>query len=103
MIAALKQSSFSASRHLGLTSLVAASAWRRQRLLVLCYHGVSLEDEHQWDPELYISPRALSRRLDALDRAHCAVLALDDAVERLYAGTLPARAVTITFDDAYYD
>jgi peptidoglycan/xylan/chitin deacetylase (PgdA/CDA1 family) len=103
MIAVLKQSSFSASRCLGLTSLVAASAWRRERLLVLCYHGVSLEDEHEWDPELYISPAALGRRLDALTHAHCAVLPLEEASRRLYAGTLPERAVTITFDDAYYD
>ena len=30
---------------LGLNHLVLRSRWRRERLLILCYHGVALDDE----------------------------------------------------------
>ena len=71
--------------------------------MILCYHGVSLADEHEWNPTLYISPRTLTRRLDALRRLGCTVLSLPEAVDRLYAESLPQRAVVLTFDDGYYD
>jgi hypothetical protein len=42
----------------GVGALVGGSRWRRSRLLILCYHGVSLGDEHGAAPELYIPPRS---------------------------------------------
>lgn len=39
--------------------------------------------------------------LDALDEADAQVLPLEEAVTRLRAGTLPPRAVALTFDDGY--
>src|SRR5688572_25900505 len=103
MIRTLKRSSLTVSKHLGLTSLLAHSAWRRERLMILCYHGVSLRDEHQWHPGLYVSAAHLDRRLALLRRNQCTVLPLDEAIERLYANDLPDRAVALTFDDGYYD
>lgn len=103
VVAQLKKCSFQLSNQIGLTRRLASSVWRQQRLLVLCYHGVSLIDEHRWNPELYISPATLAHRLDTLERLGCAVLPLDEAVARLYAGTLPPRAVTLTFDDGFHD
>jgi len=84
-------------------SFVLSSAWRRERLLILCYHGVSLEDEHVGLPELYVSPAQFRRRLERLREMRCSVLPLDEAVHRLYAGTLPERSVAITFDDGFHD
>jgi peptidoglycan/xylan/chitin deacetylase (PgdA/CDA1 family) len=103
MIAALKQSSFSVSKQLGLTGLVAHSEWRRRRLLILCYHGIALEDEHRWDPQLYVPAAHLDRRLALLKRNDCTILPLNEAIQRLYRGDLPKRAVALTFDDGYYD
>jgi peptidoglycan/xylan/chitin deacetylase (PgdA/CDA1 family) len=41
--------------------------------------------------------------MEALRRMGCAVLPLDDALDGLYSGRLPAKAVVITFDDGGYD
>lgn len=103
MIGTLKRSSLALSRQLGLSEFVADTGWRRQRLLILCYHGVSLDDEHLWNPSLYVSPEHLDRRLALLRENRCAVLPLAEALERLYRGDLPDRAVALTFDDGYYD
>jgi peptidoglycan/xylan/chitin deacetylase (PgdA/CDA1 family) len=103
VLASLKQSSYNLSNRLGLSGLVADSAWRRERLLILCYHGVSLDDEHRWRPDLYVAPEQLERHLGMLGRMGCTVLPLGEAVARMYARDLPGRAVAITFDDGYYD
>jgi peptidoglycan/xylan/chitin deacetylase (PgdA/CDA1 family) len=99
----LKQASLHAMKSLGGFQLLLDSAWRRRRLLILCYHGVSLADEHEWNPSLYMPPEALRRRLEILRASRCAVLPLGEAVQRLYAGTLPGRSVVVTFDDGYFD
>lgn len=87
----------------GLFSVTAESAWRSRRLLILCYHGISLEDEHQWSPELYMSAHMFADRMQLLKDGKYAVLPLDDAIQRLYSGTLPERSVSITFDDGMHD
>jgi peptidoglycan/xylan/chitin deacetylase (PgdA/CDA1 family) len=79
------------------------SHWRHERLLILCYHGTSLEDEHLWRPRLYIQPQKLEQRLESLKEGHFSVLPLGEALQRLRAGTLPARSVALTFDDGTYD
>jgi peptidoglycan/xylan/chitin deacetylase (PgdA/CDA1 family) len=90
-------------QRLGITSRVASSEWRRRRLLILCYHGIARFDEHLWNPNLYISAGDFARRMELLRANRCAVLPLDEAVDRLYRDDLPERAVVLTFDDGYYD
>jgi peptidoglycan/xylan/chitin deacetylase (PgdA/CDA1 family) len=92
-----------AARRLGLSSHLLNSNWRRERLSILCYHGTSHYDEHLWAPRLYITPVMLRERMQALKDLNCNVLPLDSAVKMLYRGTLPRRAVVITFDDGLYD
>ena len=86
----------------GASRLLSGSPWRRRRLLILCYHGISRYDEHEWGG-LYISPETLRRRMELVARSGCHVLPLSEAVERLQNGALPDRAVVITFDDGFYD
>jgi peptidoglycan/xylan/chitin deacetylase (PgdA/CDA1 family) len=86
----------------GASFLLSGSGWRRQRLLILCYHGVSMYDEHEW-ADLYVSAETFRRRMELIARAGCNVLPLSEAVERLQSGTLPDRAVVITFDDGLHD
>ncbi len=87
----------------GISQLALNTAWRRQKLLILCYHGISLEDEHQCDASLYMAPELLRQRFEHLRKAGAKVLPLGEAVARLYEGNLPPRSVAITFDDGFYD
>jgi peptidoglycan/xylan/chitin deacetylase (PgdA/CDA1 family) len=79
------------------------SGWRARRLLVLCWHGISLDDEHCWRPGLYVSPRRFRRRLEAIRNSGCSVLPLSEGLERLWRGCLPPKSVVLTFDDGFYD
>jgi peptidoglycan/xylan/chitin deacetylase (PgdA/CDA1 family) len=87
----------------GIFNLVENSRWRKQRLLILCYHGIALEEEHKWIPSLYMHPDLFEQRLDALRAGNYSVLPLAEAIERLYRNDLPPKAVAITFDDGTYD
>jgi peptidoglycan/xylan/chitin deacetylase (PgdA/CDA1 family) len=99
----LKQAPLLAFKMLGGFERMLDSAWRRKRLLILCYHGVSIDDEHQWNPAMYVTADALRRRFEILRDARCAILPLQDALKRLYTTSLPPRSVAITFDDGYFD
>jgi peptidoglycan/xylan/chitin deacetylase (PgdA/CDA1 family) len=99
----VKLAGFRASERLGFSRLLLDSEWRRQRLLILCYHGISIEDEHEWDPTLYMRAERLRERFAHLRETRCAVLPLEEALDRLRDGRLPPRAVTVTFDDGCYD
>lgn len=103
MLKTLKLSLLRTARAVGLESAVRDSRWRRQRLVILCYHSISLRDEHAWNQPLYMQPDDFEARLRHLKRGGWNVLPLDDAVRRLYAGDLPERSVVITFDDGTYD
>jgi peptidoglycan/xylan/chitin deacetylase (PgdA/CDA1 family) len=86
------------------TGLFSASKrLRTQRLLILCYHGVSFEDEHEWNPSLYIDPVTFRKRLEMLRAGGYRVLPLGQALASMYRNELPPRSVVITFDDGSYD
>ena len=72
----------------------------RARLSVLIYHRVLPESDALFPDEMH------ARRFDGVCgwmASEFNVLPLDEALLRLTAGTLPARAACITFDDGYAD
>lgn len=103
MLKKFKQAALKSLKSAGVSTLVHNSRWRRQRLLILAYHGVALYDEHLFNGSLFISADLFRDRLEQLRQSKCAVLPLGEAVERLYANDLPDRAVVITFDDGLSD
>lgn len=72
----------------------------RGRLAVLLYHRVleRADPLRPGEPDL----ARFTWQMETLARL-CNVLPLSEAVQRLRAGTLPPRAVAITFDDGYAD
>jgi peptidoglycan/xylan/chitin deacetylase (PgdA/CDA1 family) len=101
LLATIKAAALHGLRGTGLTKAIARSQWRTERLLVLCYHGVSLGDEHLWNPRLHVTPELFESRMQMLADGGYNVLPLEEALVRLHAGSLPKKAVSITFDDGY--
>jgi peptidoglycan/xylan/chitin deacetylase (PgdA/CDA1 family) len=99
----LRRAALAILKSFGAFNLVKDSSWRQHKLLILCYHGVALEDENQWRPFLYITPQQLERRLAFLRDGNYAVLPLEEALDRLLRNALPPRSVALTFDDGTYD
>jgi peptidoglycan/xylan/chitin deacetylase (PgdA/CDA1 family) len=98
MLTQVRRRVFAVLRRSGFFDRVLNSRWRRSRLVILCYHGVSVSDEHEWNG-LYMSPAVFRGRLEILRKGDYYVLPLDEAYTRLRAGALPERAVAITFDE----
>lgn len=103
VLKSLKRSTLAAAHSTGTMSFARESKWRGRRLLILGYHGVSTDDEHEWDGALYMPPSLIRQRFEALRSGRYQVLSLGEAIARLYGGSLPPRAVAITFDDGAYD
>lgn len=72
----------------------------RGRLSILIFHRV-VERPDPLDPDLPVADE-FERRMRWI-RGWFNVLPLGVAVERLFDGTLPSRAMAITFDDGYAD
>jgi peptidoglycan/xylan/chitin deacetylase (PgdA/CDA1 family) len=103
ILRAAKTVILNAAHRAGVLEAVRDSRWRRERLLILGYHGISLEDEHEWNPALYMSPSTFEARLAALDRGGYTILPLAEALAALDESRLPPRSVALTFDDGYFD
>jgi hypothetical protein len=95
-----KQLSLHISKRLGLFSL--ARLLGPPGLRILCYHGFAMDDEADFRPKLFISPETFERRLRFLSEGRFPVLDLQDAIDKLSAGTLPRGATVITVDDGFY-
>ncbi len=76
--------------------------WNRRSLRILCYHGVC-EDRlasQPWMPGFFVAASAFRRQLSYL-KANATIVPLSEGVLAMQNGTLPPRAVSITFDDGY--
>jgi peptidoglycan/xylan/chitin deacetylase (PgdA/CDA1 family) len=74
----------------------------RKRLMILGYHGISVGDQHEFEPFLFMQESTFRRRLEIVRRRRMHVISLDDAVKRLQAGSNRAGEVVITIDDGWW-
>jgi peptidoglycan/xylan/chitin deacetylase (PgdA/CDA1 family) len=72
-------------------------------LRILCYHGISMADEEQWFPGLFMKPEVLRKRFELMIAQGWRILGLDEALKLQAGGKLPRNSVVITFDDGYYN
>lgn len=87
------------ARACGLFAVARALTGRRLR--ILGYHGIALDDEHEFQPMLFMQATTFADRLDRIARSGYPVLPLDEALDRLEKGTLPRATVVITIDDGW--
>jgi peptidoglycan/xylan/chitin deacetylase (PgdA/CDA1 family) len=78
-----------------------AQTLTRQGLQVLCYHGISLHDEHYFQPKLFMKEDTFRERMAYLKKSGIRVLSLDKALAGINQKTLPPKALVITFDDGW--
>jgi peptidoglycan/xylan/chitin deacetylase (PgdA/CDA1 family) len=103
MLKGLKRGGLLALRDLGVMGAVARSSWRQKRLLILCYHSLSVDQEHQWKRALFFTPEEFDERLELIEKHRLNVLTLEEGIRRLREGTLPDRSAILTFDDGTAD
>jgi len=89
-------------RATGLQAAILRSHWRQQRLCILCYHGVSLADEHRVPSGLFLRADQFRERLLMLRAVGFNFVELDEGLRRLREGTLPEASVAVTIDDGFY-
>jgi len=88
-----------ACRLLGLFRI--ARILTRKMLRILCYHGISTDDEHEFLPGTFMTAKLFGERLDYLVSRDYRILNLGMALDHLSKGTLPANSVVLTFDDGW--
>jgi len=75
----------------------------RHALIILCYHGVSIHDEHRFLPALFVSPKTFARRMHHLSNDYV-VLPLEKALLKGgFSGNDGQYRVVITFDDGFFN
>ena len=79
----MRDSALQVIRLAGGLNAASRSRWRSRRLLILCYHGFALEDEHLWNPSLYVTQGHLEARLAFLAGEGYTILSLAEGLARL--------------------
>lgn len=74
----------------------------KNRLHVLCYHGVSIDDEHLFNPLLFMREKTFNSRMEYLKKEKYNVISLSDAFTLIKNKVIPSDSVVITFDDGWY-
>lgn len=74
----------------------------RRGFHITCWHAVSIDDEHERFPDLFLSPESLRRRIRFLKK-HYRIVSLEEAMRQHAAGKIEPRQVVLTFDDGMYN
>lgn len=76
--------------------------FNRRKIKIICLHGISFNDEHQWFPSFFMSRETLIERLDYIEK-NFKVISLDQALELQKNKVINDNYVVITADDGFYN
>lgn len=74
----------------------------KKRLRILCYHGFTMQEEHQFVPGLFIKPEILNKRMQYLADKKYNIITLQEAYDLKQHRNFPDDAVVLTIDDGFY-
>lgn len=97
--ATVKRAVLTACAALGAFAL--ARRLTRKRLRILCYHGFSIGDQHEFSPFLFMRPETFQRHLDLIARMRVPVVSLQEGLARLRANAVARAETVITIDDGW--
>jgi peptidoglycan/xylan/chitin deacetylase (PgdA/CDA1 family) len=95
----LRSSAFHLLRAAGFFYL--ARYLTRNSLRILCYHGFSIGDEHEFSPLMFMRAETFEGRMRILSKWRIPVITLDEAVRKLPRGEIAAAEAVITLDDGW--
>ena len=72
----------------------------RRAVMIVGWHGVSLEREHERFASLFVSPASMRSRLAFLKK-HYSVIDLDELGRQHVSGQFEPRQIVLTFDDGF--
>lgn len=90
---------FRLSKILGLFYL--ARKLTADKTRILCYHGISVDDEHQFRPGLFMQSATFARRMQLLKKWNFTSINLDQFVAQREQGQVQKNAMIITIDDGW--
>ncbi|WP_310618957.1 polysaccharide deacetylase family protein [Flexibacterium corallicola] len=96
----LREVAYSFCVHSGLARVI--SYFHRDRLAILCFHSISLKDENQFWPGVFISQPKLIELLDYLKTSHYSVISLQEAERFLKGEVTYDNPLVITIDDGWF-
>lgn len=73
----------------------------RKRLRILCYHGMSVGDQHEFAPILFMRAETFARRMRLLVSQGWRLVDLETAVRELRDGKVRDKTVVVTIDDGW--
>lgn len=73
----------------------------RRKLRILCYHGFSIGDQHEFAPILFMRESVFRQRMALLRKLDCRVITLPHAVALLRGNAISRGEVVITIDDGW--
>lgn len=79
----------------------AARLLTRSEARVLCYHGFSYRDEHEFAPQLFMQPSTFQARLDQIAAYRFNVVPLQELIRRMQAKEPLTNVLAFTVDDGW--